>query len=214
VTHEDNAFVRAMAASPGDMLPQLVYADWLDDDGRKAANVYRLVPLPALACLPPFNGYGGYGGGYDGDGGYGYGDGYGGYGGGYGDGGGGDGGYGGGYGGYKPSRRIVVIENGLYIITQPGGYSPYVLVGEVEINGLDLAIRNARIIRRFGGNQSLAELAANGPASDTQLLAPSPVEYAWRPNVVRAIPCDADKWAAHIHPPEQRRPRRATPAAT
>ena len=33
VTPDDEAFVRAIVAAPGDDLPRLVYADWLDDRG-------------------------------------------------------------------------------------------------------------------------------------------------------------------------------------
>ena len=76
-----------MLADPTDAI-RLIYADWLEDQGRPEATTLRL-PQENLSWLRESIWSGGYGG-YGGSGGYG---GYGGYGG---DGGsGGDGGYGG-----------------------------------------------------------------------------------------------------------------------
>lgn len=95
MTTEEFAFVRAIAAT-NDVLPQLIYADWLDDHGhvRLADDLRRQRHCTVLCDL--FRRYYGYVNGYGS--GYGYGNGYG---NGYGDSNGcgyGYGGYGDGYG--------------------------------------------------------------------------------------------------------------------
>ena len=154
---------------------------------------------------------GGYGGGYgDGNGyggGYGDGNGDGGYGGGYGDGNGdGDGnGYGGGYGDggggniqlFK-NHKEHDLKNGLRIVSIPGGYYPYVLVGWLRrVAGDDWEMVSARVISRFGANQQLAVLAEKGPAKDTKLLeASTQPEDFHRLLINRSIRCNPESWAA------------------
>ena len=42
MTSDEDALLRAIAADPGGELPRLVYADWLDENGRpEQANVLR-----------------------------------------------------------------------------------------------------------------------------------------------------------------------------
>jgi hypothetical protein len=91
--------LRAAALAGADLLPSLVYADYLEESGDGSHGLWRLgVPPPLRSC--------GGGGGYGGHGGEGGEGGEGGYGGGYGGGGGGyGGGGGGGYGGGGDYRR-------------------------------------------------------------------------------------------------------------
>ena len=93
------------------------------------------------------------------------------------------------------------MENGLYIVSVPSGYYPYVLIGWCEIIGLELRAHNARVIRRFGPNQSLAQLAQRGPHAQTELLTASPIEYLWRASA-RAIPANAAKWEKECPKPK------------
>jgi uncharacterized protein (TIGR02996 family) len=199
-----------------DDAPRLVYADWLDE--RADCELASSLRLGSLVTRKPSvrgdggdgggggggdgGGGGGDGGGGDGGGGGGgFGDGYGGFGGG----GDGYGGFGGdGYGGFGgggfggdgdgSNSEVTYMVDGLYIITLPGGWNPYVVIGWVEVVGLELTVRGGRCIRRFGANQSLSVLAAKGPASDTQLLPPSEEELFWRPNVGRAIAANPKAW--------------------
>lgn len=214
--NDDAPFYRAMAAAPNDDLPWLVYADWLADHVPKASPD-RTHGNPLL--LTPgvkFNGDG-YGDGScgdgKGDGSYGYsakdgddeGSNFGGSGG-DGDGGCRDRGSRSNYGDendrngefYNRTTGSITVKTGVYIVTIPGGYSPYILVGRMIVNGLEVKAVRARIIHRLGSRQSLAELAANGPASDTELLPPSAIENLWRPSIGRAVPVNPNAWQSHI----------------
>ena len=89
----------------------------------------------------------------------------------------------------------------LAILCLPGGYYPYVLVGWCKCKGgFEWEIQNARIIRRFGNNAQLSQLAKNGPQSDTHLLDPIN-EFVFRPNVRRFIPCNIEAWETHCPKP-------------
>ncbi len=157
-------------------------------------------------------GDGGDGGGGDGDGGYG-GDGDGGDGGDGdgGDGGGGDGG-GGGYGGGGDGggdgggglTQEDEMQNGLAIVTTPGGSYPYVRVGWLRHREGDWwDFLGARVIKRFGqGNATLAGLAQSGPVRGTELLAASPVEHVHALHAIRVIPAVEKAWATECPKPE------------
>jgi hypothetical protein len=88
------------------------------------------------------------------------------------------------------------LEEGLKIITLPGGYVPYVLVGWLKrVAGDEWHLHNARVIRRFGAGKTLTDLAEEGPAEDTQLLSPSAKpEEVHRLNIGRSIPCNEESW--------------------
>lgn len=176
-----------------------------------------LLLLPVLVVAPQY-GDGGYGDGGDGDGGggggYGYGDGGdpGGDGGGGGEGGGGedgdgDGDGGGGYGygyGYGHLTQETHMHNGLAIVTTPGGSYPYVRVGWLSHREGDVwELRNCRVIKRFGGSQSVAGLAANGPAKTTELLDSSPIELVHALHMIRVIPADEKAWAKECPKPAE-----------
>ena len=96
------------------------------------------------------------------------------------------------------------MRNGLKIVVLPGNYyAPYVLVGWLHcVGGDEFEMIGARCIRRFGTNQALAALAANGPARDTQLLeAAKRPEELHRLDIRRGIPCDPKAWEKHCPKP-------------
>lgn len=168
-------------------MPQKMYADWCDENSMPTrAGIARGVGLF----------WGGYGDG--GDGGYG-GDGYG----GGGDGGGGDGGDGGdGYGNYggdggltkRTISEALAMKEGLSIITVASGYNPYVLVGWARPGDLFVDLYGCRLIRRFGGQAQLANLAKKGLQANTELLDPSEYESIGIACIGRVIPCNEAAW--------------------
>jgi hypothetical protein len=85
------------------------------------------------------------------------------------------------------------MSDGLYLLSFPSGYSPYVIVGWVEVDGLELVVRGGRVIRRFGTSYSIAELATKGPITSTELLPASKVERLWRVGM-RATDADPKVW--------------------
>ena len=97
------------------------------------------------------------------------------------------------------------MHKGLFIVSLPsGGTWPYTEIGYLRrLEGDEWEMHGARIIKRYGKNQALADLAANGPASDTILLPasrkPLPVHrlHMGRPEV-----CDEKAWAAHVPKPQ------------
>jgi len=215
----------AVLANPTDRLPQLIFADWLDERG-SPDNAFLIRSQGIFKRFIDGDGDGG-GGGYGGYGGYGDGYGDGGYGGGYGGGGGGYGGGGGGYGGGgdsygdsyggdgdggdggKPSTQTIpdglTMKNGLHIITIPAGYSPYVMVGWAERNDLFIEFRNCRVIRNFGSRAQLSVIAKKGPQFDTVLLEASEEESIPITSIGRSIPCDPKKWAKECPKPDAHR---------
>ncbi len=94
------------------------------------------------------------------------------------------------------------MEDGLYLLSFPSGYSPYVIVGWVEVDGLELTVRGGRVIRRFGTNYSIAELAEKGPIESTELLAASKVERLWRVGM-RVVDADPAVWEKHCPKPKE-----------
>ncbi len=96
------------------------------------------------------------------------------------------------------------MRPGLKIVSLPGGYYPYVLVGWLRrVGGDEWEIVGARVVRRFGQNQALAGLAEKGPAKDTELLVASKKpESLHRLLIGRSIPCEPDKWAKECPKPK------------
>ena len=78
-------------------------------------------------------------------------------------------------------HRIVVLQRG------------WVVVGDVTIDGQELEISNARVIRRWGTTKGLGELV-DGPLADTVLDDAGTVR-AHVLGVVLTIDVDASKWA-------------------
>jgi hypothetical protein len=205
---------------------------WSDPEERAVVEDHLLERAKARPPLPPYENNDGYGdgdgdgdgdGGYGGDGGDGDGGG-GGYGGGGGDGdGGGDGGDGDGYGyGYdgggggggvngKRKEWASIMKEGLHIVVSPGGYTPYVRIAWCRrLEGDEWELVGARIIRRYGRDQQLVNLAAKGPAKPTDKGAddgtklldaatvPSPIH---RLHAIRIEPANEEAWREHCPKP-------------
>ena len=214
---------------------------WSDPNDRAVLEDQLLERGGRYPPLPPYtksgDGYG-YGDGGDGDGygdgggGDGDGDGYDGYGGG--GGGDGDAGYGydgdgygdGGGGGIKKHNHsirkgIPVMREGLNIIVSPGGYSPYVRIGWCRrVEGDEWLIIGARIIRRFGRNQQLVNLAANGPVvgkdqgENTDMLdAATEASPIHRLHAIRCEPANEKAWAKVCPKPSAKTVRSAVEKA-
>lgn len=77
--------------------------------------------------------------------------------------------------------QIVVLQRG------------WVVVGDVTLQGSELAIADARVIRKWGTTKGLGELR-NGPTSDTVLDDAGTVR-AHVLGVVLTIDTQAEKWA-------------------
>lgn len=177
----------SIVENPGDTTSQLILADLIEETGSpELASVIR-----RFGVIKGFGGGGGgdgYGGG--GDGGYGF----------------GDGGYGGGGDGYGGKKSTIIegliVPDGLYLISTPSGYYPWVWIVWVERHDLFFHFRNARVVRRYGGRSQLAALAKKGPASDTELLDASESEWVPVTSVTRAIPCDPKAWAKECPKPQ------------
>ena len=196
---------------------------WSDPNDRAVLEDQLLERGGRYPPLPPYtksgDGYG-YGDGGDGDG--------------YGDGGGGDGdgdgydgdGYGDGGGGIKKHNHsirkgIPVMREGLNIIVSPGGYSPYVRIGWCRrVEGDEWLIIGARIIRRFGRNQQLVNLAANGPVvgkdqgENTDMLdAATEASPIHRLHAIRCEPANEKAWAKVCPKPSAKTVRSAVEKA-
>jgi hypothetical protein len=204
----EEEFFRAIFSDLSDVSLRLMLADYWEECGDTRTTALRECPdwfFGDNDCV-----YGGGGDGGGGDGGvYGYGDGGGNGGGdgngvyGGGDGGGDDdddgGGGGGGGGAYVVDGNnfeVINMQSGAKILViRSTSYNPYVLAGYVHVQGFELKVYDARVIRRFGTSMALASLAKNGPIESTEILDSSPMEEIFRPNVSRAIPLNIDAWA-------------------
>jgi len=208
------ALCAAARANMRDINARLILADYLGIEADRPLTS-RLVLAGFETLEERGHGDGGYGDGGSGDGygdgdGGGYGDGSG-YGDGDGDGGSyggsyGDGGYGYGYGDGgggdgDAHHKITVSEavdmrEGLHIVTVRGGYYPYVIVGWCRFGSHELFIDmyGARVIRWFGTDAQLSQLAKTGPMGSTVLLEPSEVESLCIAGIGRVIPCDPAAW--------------------
>jgi len=175
-----DSLVAAIEDAPFDATAQKAFADCLEENGLPDSAAWLRANGSFLRKTKGDGGYGGGGG--DGDG--------------------GDGGYG---GGLINNIRSYAVRDGLHILSMPGGYNPYVLIGWVERQDFILRVRGARVIRRFGQSGQLAKLATGGPikgSNPTQLLDASAEEFVALAVVSRAIPCDPKKWAKECPKPE------------
>lgn len=93
------------------------------------------------------------------------------------------------------------MTDGLYLIIIPAGYYRYVLIGWCRVDGLEIRLRNSVSLKHWGDRPDPALLAALGPSRGTEFYTAAPLEYAWRPNLLRAIPADAAVWARHCPKP-------------
>lgn len=93
------------------------------------------------------------------------------------------------------------MVDGLYVLSYPSGYYPYVFIGWFRLKGTELEMHNGRVIRRFGNSVSLATLAEKGPQQGTILLEPSDIEDLWRPGA-RGIRANPKVWEKDCPKPE------------
>lgn len=92
--------------------------------------------------------------------------------------------------------RNGMIGDGLYIVSVPSGYDPYVQVGWLRhLGGDEWELVGGRVIRSFGSSHDLALIATNGPESDTKLLSASPSQPVHRLHMHRLEPCSVEAWA-------------------
>jgi hypothetical protein len=79
------------------------------------------------------------------------------------------------------SKRIVVLQRG------------WVAVGDYTETENEVQLDNAAIIRRWGTEEGLGELAANGPTKST-VLDPCPIIRTHKLAVVLSMEIVEDKW--------------------
>ena len=80
--------------------------------------------------------------------------------------------------------KLVVLQRGWNV------------VGRYSVDGEQVTITDAKVIRRWGTSQGLGELV-DGPTSGT-VLDPAGTVRAHLLGVVLTIDADADAWAAHL----------------
>jgi hypothetical protein len=74
----------------------------------------------------------------------------------------------------------------------------WVMVGRFERNGADCKLHNAHVIRIWGTNNGLGEIAGNGPTKDTKLdKCYGVVEFDFL-TVVALISVEESKWESAI----------------
>jgi hypothetical protein len=80
--------------------------------------------------------------------------------------------------------KIVVLQRG------------WVVVGRYVQNGSNCKVVNGYVIRRWGTNEGLGQLATEGPQSETK-LEPTPTIRFHELTVIQTIDCEDSKWAKH-----------------
>lgn len=78
--------------------------------------------------------------------------------------------------------KIVVLHRG------------WVVVGDYSVEGEEVVISNASVIRKWGTTKGLGELALNGKLKDT-ILDDCGTVRANKLAVVMALDCQQDKWS-------------------
>lgn len=81
--------------------------------------------------------------------------------------------------------RIVVLQRG------------WVAVGHYSRNGEHAKLTKASIVRRWGTDKGLGQLAAEGPRPNTKLDPAPDVEFHALGEVLN-IRCNPEKWATHF----------------
>ena len=85
----------------------------------------------------------------------------------------------------KVDVRIVILQRG------------WVAVGRFSQNGEQCRLDQAAVIRRWGTNKGLGQLAADGPQLATVLDKCPPIRFH-ELAVIAMIDCEEAKWSAHI----------------
>jgi hypothetical protein len=84
------------------------------------------------------------------------------------------------------------IESPIKIVILQRGWA---MVGKLEKNGSECKLHNASVIRRWGTENGLGQIAKDGPTSETTLdKCNGVVEFDYL-TVVATIACDEKKWA-------------------
>lgn len=81
--------------------------------------------------------------------------------------------------------RIVILQRG------------WVVVGKFSQNGSECRLDQAAVIRRWGTNKGLGQLAAEGPQPNTILDKCPPVRFN-ELTVIATIDCEESKWTGHL----------------
>jgi hypothetical protein len=77
--------------------------------------------------------------------------------------------------------KICVLERG------------WVLIGQLEKDGDEYLLLNAKFIRRWGTKDGLGELAIKGPLPET-ILDKTPLVKFHKSQLIFTISCDESKW--------------------
>lgn len=77
--------------------------------------------------------------------------------------------------------RIVILQRG------------WVFVGEFAQNGPNCSLSNANVVRIWGTNRGLGEIAKNGPTNRTELDPCQTVKFH-ELTVIATIECSEEKW--------------------
>lgn len=95
------------------------------------------------------------------------------------------------------------MNSGLYIICTPGGYYPYVRIGWCQRDDIMIRLESCRVIKRFGTEAELNQIAEEGPKSTTQLLKIAKrAEGASVSMISRWIECNPEAWKDHVPKPK------------
>jgi hypothetical protein len=81
--------------------------------------------------------------------------------------------------------RIMILQRG------------WVAVGKFSQNGEQCRLENAAIIRRWGTNKGLGEIALNGPTTST-VLDKCPTLRFHELTIVASMDCEESKWLGHL----------------
>lgn len=171
---DGEALLRAAADDVRESLPALMYADWCDESSRPLlAKSIRIGGLFRRKNKLGSDGSDGYGSGSDG-------------------------------GGFViPESLLMLTETPqLMIIYTPSGYAPLVRVGWMSCRDYWVLMQNCRVVRRFGGNAQIANLAKKGPIGTTELLDLSEEETAAITACVRVVPCNEKAWIEQCPKPD------------
>lgn len=101
---------------------------------------------------------------------------------------------------YGELKKIAAIFNqtnsapedhGLCLVVADRGH---VWVGDVTTGENFAIVQNARIVRRWGTENGINELANNGPAESTRLDAEADVVKVAMKAIIALIPCREESW--------------------
>ena len=81
--------------------------------------------------------------------------------------------------------RIVILQRG------------WVVVGKFSQDGTNCSLSNASVIRNWGSEKGLGQIAENGPATKT-ILDKSPLIRFHELSVVAMIDCVVEKWCKYV----------------